>query len=299
MIAFIVRRTLNIGPLSTMTSTNLISRLIRVLAQSTSLRPLLWRVGRSAYAAARGDFANDPRTNGEYWLLAEVLRGASSGAVLFDVGANMGDWTVEAQRLCAEKNIQCNLHAFEPAAATRAMLSSRVSAFAEVHACALSDRPGETAFYSTSVGAGSNSLYLMQGAEKEVVRLATLDQMIADAVDGGVLFVKVDTEGFDLSVLRGAEESLKGGLIEVVQFEYNWRWLQNHASLLDVFAFIEALPYRLGKLAGERIEFYDVWHFELDRFIEANFVLVRRGSSFEAFGTGMEFNDFNTAAPSK
>jgi len=38
-------------------------------------------------------------------------------------------------------------------------------------------------------------------------------------------------------------------------------------------------------------------HFELDRFIETNFVLVKRGSDVESLGVGMQFDAWNTATP--
>ncbi len=105
--------------------------------------------------------------------------------------------------------------------------------------------------------------------------------------------VKIDTEGFDLLVLRGAEESLHDGRIEVVQFEYNWRWLLNHASLHDVFDLISNKPYRLGKLVGETIEFYDQWHFELDRFFENNYVLIRNNSDLCLLASTVQFDRSN------
>ncbi len=86
---------------------------------------------------------------------------------------------------------------------------------------------------------------------------------------------------------------LATGSIEVVQFEYNWRWLLNKASLLDVFALVKDMPYRVGKLLDGSIEFYDEWHFELDRFFENNYVLVRKGSRLDHQGVTVWFDSSN------
>lgn len=43
---------------------------IKSLRASAVVRKLMWRLGRKMYAYARGDGQNDPRTNGEYWLLS-------------------------------------------------------------------------------------------------------------------------------------------------------------------------------------------------------------------------------------
>ena len=85
------------------------------------IRSLMWRLGRKMYTCARGDGgANDPRTNGEYWLLERVLKKASGPQVLLDVGANKGNWTARAVELSAGAN-SIHVHAFEPSPATREM----------------------------------------------------------------------------------------------------------------------------------------------------------------------------------
>ena len=60
---------------------------------SAIIRKVLWRLGRKLFTNARGDGQNNPRTNGEYWLLEQVLTESSRPRVLLDVGANIGEWT--------------------------------------------------------------------------------------------------------------------------------------------------------------------------------------------------------------
>lgn len=108
--------------------------------------------------------------------------------------------------------------------------------------------------------------------------------------------LKIDTEGFDCEVLRGAVLALANKRIDVIQFEYNWRWLANRSSLRDVFQLIEGTEYRLGKLVGNGVVFYEKWHFELDRYFENNYVLVPRGSVIERLGQHVHFDASNVAA---
>jgi FkbM family methyltransferase len=178
------------------------------------------------------------------------------------------------------------------------MLSARFmeSAAVTVQPYALSDALGEATFYSGEVGAGTNSLSPASGTKAEIVKLTTVDEFLQQSREASVSMVKIDTEGFDLLVLKGAEKALSAGLIELVQFEYNWRWLLNHASLRDVFDLISAKPYRLGKLVGETIEFYEKWHFELDRYFENNYVLVRRDSELCFLGIEVHFDRSNALA---
>ena len=81
----------------------------------------MWRLGRKLYACARGDYVNDPRVNGEYWLLGKVVRASGGPHVLLDVGANKGDWTARALgTACPAQRL--SVHAFGERAGEQAEL---------------------------------------------------------------------------------------------------------------------------------------------------------------------------------
>lgn len=266
------------------------------IRDSVIIRKLLWRAGRKMYTYARGEGMNDPRTNGEYWILQHALQSSTDPQVLLDIGANKGNWTAEALRL-AQPAGRVHVHAFEPSRATRSMLSARFAecATVTVQAWALSDTPGEANFYTTNEGAGTNSLSSVSGPNVEVTSVTTLDEFLGKLMIPTVGMIKIDTEGFDLLVLRGAAESLRAGRIGIIQFEYNWRWLLNRACLRDVFDLITDTPYRLGKLVDNDLEFYDRWHAELDRFFETNFVLLRKDSPLCRLGSAVHFDRSSVA----
>lgn len=264
------------------------------LVQSRMLRRLAWRCGRKLYAMARGEERNDPSANGEYWLQQQVISAAGKDVVLMDVGANKGNWTLHALGQSMRRD-GLSIHAFEPCTTTRNILLENTATFpnVSVHSAALSDAAGTANFYSKGPGAGTNSLDPSSGEASEQVLLSTCDMFLRDNGIRHVSMLKIDTEGFDLMVLRGAAGALAEGRIECVQFEYNWRWLLNRASLRDVFLFIADKPYRFGKLVGESIEFHEDWHFELDRFFENNYVLVRKDSKLVSLGRAVRFDQSN------
>lgn len=260
----------------------------------SSLRRALWRAGRKLYALARRDGVNDPRVNGEYWLLARVLESRRRGLVLLDVGANRGDWTAKALDLGIGVPA-LHVHSFEPSATSRAGLERRFSGThaVTIHPQAMSARAGEAPFYSAWAGARTSSLAPDPTASVERVSMTTVDDFVLRRGLGPIALLKIDAEGHDCQVLRGAEQTLREGRVEVVQFEYNWRWLVEHTSLRDVFTLVADKPYRVGKLVGTSIEFYAAWHFELDRYFENNYVLVREGSPVCALGATVSFDTFN------
>ncbi len=260
-----------------------------------ALRRLLWRISRKFYMLSRLDGDNDPTKNGEYWLLKQVVELAKPETpLLFDVGANQGNWTDKALAFRGSKAIR--IEAFEPSSETRRILVERVGSNASVgvNAVALSSEVGTARFYSNSVGAGTNSLDSVSGDRVEEVDVTTIDMYMAKHSLQRIDFLKIDTEGFDFNVLQGASGVLQQGNIEIIQFEYNWRWLINHKSLRDVFAFIADKPYRFGKLSGNRIHLFEVWHFELDRYFENNYVLVHKNSALMALTKEARFDGSNT-----
>lgn len=65
-------------------------------------------------------------------------------------------------------------------------------------------------------------------------------------------FVKIDTEGFELNVLRGFEELLK--TIKIVQFEYGGTFLDNNTKLIDVINHLKEHNFdRFMYLSQERM----------------------------------------------
>jgi FkbM family methyltransferase len=263
----------------------------------SGVRALFWRAGRKFYCYARGDLPNQPDTNGEYWLLGEFVGRSKDALVLIDVGANKGDWTLQALEIAARRNSGISVYAFEPCASTRALLSQRLSCYEGVRISgnALSSSEGEVCFYINENGAGTNSLSEISGSQRELVTMTTLDSFLSEGGIGAVDMLKIDTEGFDFEVLKGSERALTAGLIELVQFEYNWRWLINHVALRDVIEFIKDKPYRLGKLVGDAIEIFDQWHFEMDRYFESNYVLIRTDSRLLDIANVVHFDKSNCA----
>lgn len=61
-------------------------------------------------------------------------------------------------------------------------------------------------------------------------RMITVDSYL-NLTDPSV-FLKIDTEGYELPVLRGARKSLASGQILAVQFEYGGTW-EEHSTLIE------------------------------------------------------------------
>lgn len=239
------------------------------------------RTSRFILNHARLDVPNDPESNGEYLLQRWTLSQAASGSPIhvIDAGANVGEWSAAMLRAAEEEGLANDLwlHAFEPSAYTFDRLSERIRAQrARLNRLALSDQAGESVLHIAAPAAGINSLHRLPGISDngvtETVSATTLDDYAEHEGIPYFALVKIDTEGNDVAVLKGARSLFNGQRIALTQFEYNSRWIYARCFLRDAFDFLGPLGYRIGKLTRNGVEFYPAWDADLETFIEGNYV---------------------------
>lgn len=267
------------------------------LLDNSVFRSLAWRLGRILYSYARRDLSKEPSKNGEYWLLEQMIRiSPSSKSIFIDIGAYRGDWSNRLQDLMSHAGLSGHVYAFEPSADSFEFLKKKFNSNDNIHIekIALSHKAGIENFYIYGETCGINSLCVF-GDSVGIEQTCTqrLEDFLVERHINDVVLVKSDAEGNDFNIMCGASNFFQNGLIEVWQFEYNHRWIMAKKQLKDVFDFIANKNYRLGKLYSNGIEVYEHWHPELERFFEANYVLIRRGSEFERLCTFVRFNRNN------
>lgn len=250
-------------------------------------RRSLARVGRFLSNTARLDLANEIDNNGERLVQRTVISSAPSTRPLtiFDVGANQGDWTNPLLDCCNE--FQCKnlaLYCFEPVASTMAILKRNTvrPPFApSIHyvQCALSHQCGQAQIAVPEDGSGISALTpdpAFHHTRLETVDLLTVDEFADRNQLAAIDLIKIDAEGHDLSVIRGAAGMMKRQAVGIIQFEYNQRWVWSHAFLFDAFQIADDNSYQVGKVTRRGIEVYPRWHPELEKFVEGNYLLCTK-----------------------
>jgi FkbM family methyltransferase len=147
------------------------------------------------------------------------LRRWSPADVMIDVGANDGRTILRLQHQLASPRI----FAFEPVAATYAELVERTSHLPNVRAfqAALGATEERRPIYLNDIAA-MNSFspqWTPQPTGTELVDIQTIDSVMAREQLSLVHFLKIDTEGFELEVLKGAERALAQRRIAIIQVE--------------------------------------------------------------------------------
>jgi FkbM family methyltransferase len=140
-----------------------------------------------------------------------VRRWLKPGMRAMDVGANVGVYTVAMAKAVGSSG---HVWAFEPTPATAECLKQSLDAnqFDNVTLvrAAVSEIAGTTDF-SLGTHAEENAVAKTGGAGQEVLRVeaVTLDQMAADRGCANIDLVKLDVEGHEFEVIRGATAFLR------------------------------------------------------------------------------------------
>ena len=184
-------------------------------------------------------------------------------------------------RQAEEDHLAVQVHAFEPCNETFAVLKSNLNGnfqsgkFIPVKK-ACSDHIGRATLNIVASGCcGVNSIVpgkRFSAKSTEEVELTTVDAYCAESFITNLRLVKIDAEGHDLSVIKGAAEMLRRQAIDVLQFEYNQSWIESRSFLRDAFETLQEHGYKVGKITRRGIEFYDQWSYELETFCEGNYI---------------------------
>jgi len=148
--------------------------------------------------------------------LAHVL---APGATCLDIGANVGQYSVNLSRIVGASG---HVWAFEPVPYTRAILRAVLTRFSITNVTVMSEALSDSAVSTVMVtpcdiwGVPQVGLSYIGGsadtdnAHSQAIEMRPLDVLMRDAFDvfgfGG--FVKIDVEGHEFYVLRGAQDFL-------------------------------------------------------------------------------------------
>ena len=180
------------------------------------------------------------------------------GMTVLDVGANIGLHTLYMAKRVSPGG---HVHAFEPSPEIFRRLLQHVqnSKLSNIHAhlFGLGAEGGETFFHQVESDTSRSFLSDKPSGQRVVVR--TLDEVARENCWDKVHFVKMDVEGFELGVLRGARQFLSEGRAEVLQVEIDGASLaRNSADQGGVMSFLTSLGYVHSQWDPQTKAFYRI-----------------------------------------
>jgi FkbM family methyltransferase len=219
----------------------------------------------------------DFETNGERFVL-ERLR-AADFKVAFDVGANVGHWTHAALDLWQG----CHIHAFEVAPRTFAKMETNARSWthaqrAHLHPFGLSDAAGElTMYYFPDRDELTCDVLRHEGLTVLPfdARVSTSDLFCSEHGIDRIDFLKIDVEGAEHRVLKGATDLLRARRIDCIQFEYGAFSIDTRIMLKDYFGWLGE-SHVIGKIFPNHVAFTD-YDRTMEDFRFSNYLCISRG----------------------
>jgi FkbM family methyltransferase len=184
----------------------------------------------------------------EYWKTEWLKRIVRPGMSCVDVGANKGDFTL---LMAALTGADGRVLSFEPDPENFRWLARTVSegslSHVKLSSVALSDHEGEAIFYpGKKSGWGTLRVDAARNSEERAplsVQLRKLD----DVLEGEADVIKIDVEGTERDVLRGALRTVRSPRLTVVMDLDS----DDARERAETFALLEDAGFRLYRIGAE------------------------------------------------
>lgn len=261
-----------------------LKRLVRrSLLGRTRLQPMYRFLFRAGLAGMNYGVA-DLEESGELSLLDRLAaRWKDSPVIVFDVGANVGDYAAAV----LERFDGVQLHCFEPSHDAFARLTARLArhpASPVLHSFGLGAREEKAPLFADAPGSGLASVYERRLAHVGIasvpldrfVQLRRLDDVAQELGIDYLHLLKIDVEGHELAVLEGAGDML-GKQIEAIQFEFGGANIDSRTFFRDIW-YALAPSYRIHRIAQDGLVELHEYRETIEQFWTANYLCTPRGS---------------------
>ncbi|UXY15611.1 FkbM family methyltransferase [Chitiniphilus purpureus] len=249
----------------------------RILSRLTRAMQYLQGIGAGSEAA----------TSGEVAVLRCLPSHDEQSVCVFDVGANQGQFLELVMAELGDRHKE--IHCFEPSSTA----FTRLSRFAAdkkrvfLNQCALHESGGHARLFSDRPGSGLASLsqrrldhYAIEFVESETVQLMTLDDYCTSHKIEYIDLLKLDTEGHELSVLRGASKMLGQQAIARISFEFGGCNIDSRSYFQDFWYLLTSFGYQLFRITPSgHLEPLTRYSEELEQFRTTNYFAVITNST--------------------
>lgn len=230
------------------------------------------------------NYEND-RISGEYSFLTKSTKYLGLNSVVFDIGANVGNYS----NLIKELNPKIRVYAFEPHPITFNTLKKN----AQIHdyyafnlGCGKEKSKLQMYDYADNDGSSHASLFkdvienIHQGDSIEhIVDVIELDDFLIEQNIERIDLIKIDVEGNEYNVIKGLHQSIKNGIVDIIHFEFNEMnvmsrtFFKDFYEILCDYQFFRMLPDGLVPLGEYNPLFCEIYAFQ-------NIVAIHKNSEF-------------------
>lgn len=231
-----------------------------------------------------GDGVN---SSGELWIIDHFGKRLPDNkpVIVFDAGANIGHY---ASAVISRFGDKAKVYCFEPSKSTFQMLAKNLSKYenAVLYNFGFGDKEERVILYSNTEGSGLSSVYNRQlnhrgisMSHTEEIGLKTLDGFCTDNGIKHINLLKLDVEGHELEVLKGAENLVSSNSIDLIQFEFGGCNIDSRTYFQDFFYLLNPC-YRIHRILKDGITPIEVYKETYEVFTTTNYLAISRKVQF-------------------
>ncbi|MFH1308704.1 MAG: FkbM family methyltransferase [Patescibacteria group bacterium] len=204
---------------------------------------------------------------------------------VFDIGANVGNYSKMVINKLNSRNIKYGLHLFEPTAGCFSELKNNFENNRNIvlNNFALSDSEGNSSIFYDKEKSGLASLYKreltknnilnIEFNKSEKIELKRLDNYIEENNIEHIDFIKIDVEGHEINVFKGMGKILNSDFVDFMQFEYGGCNLDSMTNLMKIYELLRERKFIIFKVLPKYLELRD-YDTYMDNFSNANYVAI-------------------------
>ncbi|HAP19659.1 MAG TPA: FkbM family methyltransferase [Lachnospiraceae bacterium] len=224
---------------------------------------------------------SDLESSGETFIMQYIHEHIvnSEHPVLFDAGANVGEYTLNLLHYFDHASI----HSFEPAQETYRTLCQNVKS---PNVClinaGLSDKCSEQTLFYDEANSKLASLYNRQldyfgihYSKSETVSLDTIDHYCQERGISQIDFLKIDVEGNELKVLLGAQQMISSGCIHAIQIEFGGTNIDSRTYFRDFWNMLHE-RFHVYRIVCDGLYEIDSYTELLEIFTCTNYLFIKR-----------------------
>jgi FkbM family methyltransferase len=212
--------------------------------------------------------------------IAQKYKHVKDPIIVFDVGANIGNYTLLLNKILREK---AKIYSFEPSKETYKKFGENTEKIQEVQHYNLGFGNEDTTMtlYNNVEGSGLASVYKrnldhfqIEMSLEETIEIRTIDSFCLQNGIEYIHFLKLDVEGHELKVLEGAKEMIKSGKIDCIQFEFGGCNIDSRTYFQDFFYLLQD-HYKIYRIVKDGLYCIDEYNESYECFMTTNFFAER------------------------